>query len=220
MTDRNHMNGRSDTSGEAAAHDQEQINGRGLALDKYPIDSGGLFNGLALVKDEGLFNGHAPISGNDAVNGKGAGNDNGSAYWWRTSGTDLSRMLQEADCPEEAQSHFLNFFRETLCPLLGARPEKESLPAAVSWDGNPFEYSYEFKGSTKDPGVRFVLDLSELRPADKEYPLSIANSEHVLKTLAKRSPMFDDTWVCTLSYIKLFGTPFLVFVSPLIADRH
>lgn len=122
-------------------------------------------------------------------------NDEGPSYWWRTSGSDLSRMLQEASYPEEAQRQFLDYYRDTICPLLGNKPESNSIHAAVGWDGNPFEYSFEFKGSTKNPGVRFVLDLSELRPADKEHPLSIANSEKVLETLAKRSPMFDDTWV-------------------------
>ena len=215
LTNSNHINGNSDTDSETSTQVEDQINGGGLALDKYPVDNEGLFNGLASVKDEGLFNGHAPVSGNGVVNAQIPVNDNGSDYWWRTSGTDLSRMLQEADCPEEAQRQFLDFYRETLCPLLGGRPEKDSLPAAVGWDGNPFEYSFEFKGSTKNPGVRFVLDLSELRPADKEYPLSIANSEKVLQTLNKRSPMFDDTWVCIF-----FLDPIFVFVSPSIANRH
>ena len=122
-------------------------------------------------------------------------NGEGPSYWWRTSGSDLSRMLHEANYPEEAQRQFLDYYRDTLCPLLGNKPESNSLPAAVGWDGNPFEYSFEFKGSTKNPGVRFVLDLSELRPPNKDHPLSIANSEKVLETLAKQSPMFDDKWV-------------------------
>ena len=197
------VNGYNDTNIEGSIRDNAQTSGRGLALDKHPFDSEGMFNGLASVKDDALFDGHAQVSSNDAVNAQDLGNDNGSIYWWRTSGTDLSRMLQEADYPEEAQRQFLDFYRETLCPLLGDRPEKDSLPTAVGWDGNPFEYSFEFKGSTKSPGVRFVLDLSELRPADKEYPLSIANSESVLKTLAKRTPMFDDRWVYTFSCLNL-----------------
>ncbi|RYP62758.1 hypothetical protein DL770_009539 [Monosporascus sp. CRB-9-2] len=120
--------------------------------------------------------------------------EDGPSYWWRTSGRDLSRMLDEANYPEETKRRFLDFYRDTICPLLGDPPGPNCLPAAVGWDGNPFEYSFEFKGSTKKPGVRFVLDLSELRPANKEWPLSLENSENVLEMLARKSPMFDDTW--------------------------
>jgi hypothetical protein len=120
----------------------------------------------------------------------------GPTYWWLTSGLDLSRMLVEAGYSEECRRQFLEFFRETICPLLGGRPEPWSLPAAVGWDGNPFEYSFEFKGSTKKAGVRFVLDLTELRPAKKERPLDVTTVERALDVLRKRSPLYDETWVC------------------------
>ena len=152
------------------------------------------------------------------VNGKGPAIDTvysidgyDPSYWWRTSGRDLAGMLHEANYPEEAQRQFLGFFRDTLCPLLGNKPECDSLHAAVGWDGNPFEYSFEFKGSTKNPGVRFVLDLSKLRPCDEEHPLSIANIEKVLDTLAKRSPMFDDAWVRYRIITFLFNFEILSF---------
>ncbi|RYP59318.1 hypothetical protein DL769_008582 [Monosporascus sp. CRB-8-3] len=125
--------------------------------------------------------------------------EDGPSYWWRTSGSDFSRMLDEADYPEETKRQFLGFYKDTICPLLGAPPKPGCLPTAVGWDGNPFEYSFEFKGSTKKAGVRFVLDLSELRPANKERPLSLENVETILETLAKKSPMFDDTWHRALS---------------------
>lgn len=163
--------------------------------------------------------------GVSATNGKGSAihtatplNGEGQSYWWHTSGQDLLRMLQEAHCPEAAQHQFLDFYRNIICPLLGTKPESNSKPAAVGWDGNPFEYSFEFKGSTKKPGVRFVLDLSELRPENKEYPLSIANSEKVLETLAKRSPMFDDSWVrftFLASYFFFIGFPVCIQVTQL-----
>lgn len=148
-------------------------------------------NGHLTNDNQHLANGHKPSTNTDESSTTG----DGPKYWFLTSGTDLSRMLQEANYPEEAQRLFLDYYRETICPLLGEKPEKDSKPAAVGWDGSPFEYSFEFKGSTKKASVRFVLDLSELRPANVEYPLSIRNSERVLNTLVKQSPMFDDTWV-------------------------
>lgn len=182
-----------------AVNPAHSINGHGPSVDAaHPVNG----NGPAAEPAH-------PASGEDftmctaaSTNGFGSAIDktssvdiDGASYWWRTSGQDLSRMLQEANCMEECQRQFLDFYRDTLCPLLGNKPKSGSLPAAVGWDGNPFEYSFEFKGSTKKPGVRFVLDLSELRPSDKDYPLSVENVENVLEVLAKRSPMFDDTWV-------------------------
>jgi DMATS type aromatic prenyltransferase len=119
----------------------------------------------------------------------------GSLYWWRTSGRDLWRMLDEANYPQQTKHQFLDFYRDTICPLLGSAPGPSSLPTAVGWDGSPFEYSFEFKGTTRNPGVRFVLDLSQLRPADEEHPLRSANVDAVIKVLAMTSPRFDDTWV-------------------------
>ncbi|KAI1676099.1 Trp-DMAT domain containing protein [Pyrenophora tritici-repentis] len=92
----------------------------------------------------------------------------GAMYWFRTSGQDLARMMQEASFPEETSRQFLTFYHDIICPLLANKPKSDSLPTAVGWDGNPFEYSFEFKGSTKKPGVRFVLDLSEARPPNHE----------------------------------------------------
>ena len=195
-------------NGEGSATDiVTPINGEGLAVDAVSR----MINGEDLAtKTTTSVNGEHPAINNvksingdvPATNGNGSTidtatslNAEGQSYWWRTSGQDLSRMLQEAHCSEAARDQFLDFYRDVICPLLGNKPESNSKPAAVGWDGNPFEYSFEFKGSTKKPGVRFVLDLSELRPENKEYPLSIANSEKVLETLAKRSPMFDDSWV-------------------------
>ncbi|KAI1206384.1 aromatic prenyltransferase [Annulohypoxylon truncatum] len=120
-------------------------------------------------------------------------------YWWRTSGQDLSRMLQEAGYPDEAKRQFLNFFRETICPTLGGKPDSNALRTAVGWDGSPFEYSFEFKESTKSAGVRFVVDLTQLRPGDKTAPLTTKTSENVIESLAKRTPLFDDNWHRALS---------------------
>lgn len=121
--------------------------------------------------------------------------DEQALYWWNTSGQDLSRMMDEAEYPHTTKLDFLNFYRNVICPRLGAKPEPGCLPTAVGWDGNPFEYSWEFKGSTKKAGVRFVLDLSETRPPNKEHPLSLETVEGVLDVLSKKSPLYDDTWV-------------------------
>ncbi|OAG11210.1 aromatic prenyltransferase [Paraphaeosphaeria sporulosa] len=121
-----------------------------------------------------------------------------SLYWWETSGRDLARMLQEANYPADAQRQFLVFFRDTICPALGARPERNSLRSGVGWDGNPFEYSFELKNSSAEVAVRFVVDVSALRPADEAHPLSIKNFETVLNKLSNATPGFDDTWYKSL----------------------
>lgn len=115
-----------------------------------------------------------------------------SDYWWKTSGRDLGRMLQEAQYPEDAQRQFLHFFKETICPRLGDPPAADSVRSGVGWDGNPFEYSFDTQA------VRFVVDLSPLRPADETNPLGIENFETVLSALAERTPGFDDTWYRSL----------------------
>ena len=115
-------------------------------------------------------------------------------YWWNTSGRDLANMLHEAHYPEEVQRHFLSYYRDTICPLLGARHDSTSTKSGGGWDGNPLEYSFELKGSTKSQSVRFVVDLSELRPADKTNPLSMATTQKVVDALAEKTPGFDDTW--------------------------
>ncbi|OTA83738.1 hypothetical protein M434DRAFT_400630 [Hypoxylon sp. CO27-5] len=120
--------------------------------------------------------------------------DGGSSYWWRTSGQDLSRMLEEAGYPDEAKRQFLNFFRDTICSQLGGKPDNTSLRTAVGWDGSPFEYSFEFKESTKSAGVRFVVDLTQLRPDNKTFPLTTETTEKVIESLAERTPLFDDNW--------------------------
>ena len=120
--------------------------------------------------------------------------DEESQYWWETTGLDLAKMLREANYPEEALHRFLAFYRENVCPRLGSRPKSDSAKSGIGKDGDPFEYSFEFKGSTKSPGVRFGMDLSPLRPADAANPLSIENSQKVVDALRLRTPDFDDSW--------------------------
>lgn len=103
-------------------------------------------------------------------------------------------MLHEADYPEEAQRQFLSFYRDNVCPQLGSHPNSASAKSGIGKDGDPFEYSFEFKGSTKSPSVRFGVDLSPLRPVNTANPLSIAGSQKVIDALGKRIPGFDDTW--------------------------
>lgn len=122
-----------------------------------------------------------------------------SPYWWSTSGSDLSNMLREANYPEEVQRQFLSFYRNTICPQLGNRPDSTSIKSGVGRDGNPFEYSFELKGSTRSQTVRFVVDVSELRPANKTNPLSMATTQKVVDALAERTPGFDDTWYRALT---------------------
>lgn len=137
--------------------------------------------------------------------------DEGALYWWLTSGQDLTRMMEEADYPEQTKQQFLDFYREVICPLLGGRPEPGCMPTAVGWDGNPFEYSWEFKGSTKKAGVRFVLDLSEVRPPNAESPMSLATVEKVLDVLSKKSPLYNDHWV---SMVIFSSSTFVASLSP------
>ena len=137
----------------------------------------------SLGTDETSFSGATTeIKGNEAQ------------YWWKTTGRDLANMLHEADYPEEAQRQFLGFYRDIVCPYLGSHPDSTSAKSAVGKDGDPIEYSFEFKGSTKNPGVRFGVDLSPLRPVDTANPLGIATSQKVIDALGQRTPGFDDTW--------------------------
>lgn len=121
--------------------------------------------------------------------------DDDALYWWRTSGLDLARMMEEAGFPDKTKNQFLTFYSAVICPLLKEKPEAGSMPTAVGWDGNPFEYSWEFKGSTKKSSVRFVLDLTEVRPPNKNCPMSVDTVEEVLKVLKDKSPLYDDHWV-------------------------
>ncbi|KAI0808547.1 aromatic prenyltransferase [Xylaria sp. FL0064] len=102
--------------------------------------------------------------------------------------------MSAAEYPEEAQRQFLDFFRSTVSLRLGARPDGMSGRSFMVWDGSPFEYSFELKGSSSKPSVRFVVDLAQLRPLDSNYALSISTTQEVVDELAGRIPGFDDTW--------------------------
>lgn len=117
-----------------------------------------------------------------------------ASYWWQTSGRDLARMLEEAEYSEEVRKQFLDFYRDVLCPQLGTKPRPDSKVACMSWDGTPFEYSFELRGSTKKQKVRFSIDLTQLRPTDPEYPLNINGTQTVVNVLSKKTPGFDDSW--------------------------
>lgn len=136
--------------------------------------------------------------GLDNANGKAMNTTNDipteTEYWWKTTGQDLDNMLQEANYPEGAQRQFLSFYHSHVCPQLGSLPSSTSAKSAIGKDGDCFEYSFEFKGTTANPGVRFGMDLSPLRPVDKENPLSIAPSQTVIDALKKRTSKFDVTW--------------------------
>ncbi|KAL8923977.1 MAG: hypothetical protein Q9208_004261 [Pyrenodesmia sp. 3 TL-2023] len=138
----------------------------------------------------------------DMATPKGLGKTNATAepaYWWNTSGRDLANMLYEADYSEGVQHQFLSFYRSTICPRLGHRPHENSAKSGVGRDGNPFEYSFELRGSTKTQAVRFVVDVSDLRPVEKTNPLSMTSTQEVVDSLAKGCPGFDDTWYRVLS---------------------
>lgn len=143
--------------------------------------------------------------------------DDDALYWWRTSGLDLARMMEEAGFPDKTKNQFLTFYSSVICPLLKEKPQPGSMPTAVGWDGNPFEYSWEFKGTTKKSSVRFVLDLSEVRPPNKNCPMSVDTVEEVLKVLKDKSPLYDDHWV------RLSGRPASrddVFPGSLLEKYH
>ncbi|KAF2138184.1 uncharacterized protein K452DRAFT_235057 [Aplosporella prunicola CBS 121167] len=108
-------------------------------------------------------------------------------------------MMQEAKYPETVQQNFLGFYRDTICPLLGARPNSSSIGSGLSRDGNPFEYSFELKDSAAGQTVRFCVDLSELRPSNKTNPLSIEATQKVVDVLQTTTPGFDNKWYRHLS---------------------
>ncbi|KAI4171644.1 MAG: hypothetical protein LQ343_004122 [Gyalolechia ehrenbergii] len=121
------------------------------------------------------------------------------AYWWDTSGQDLTNMLREANYPQEVKHQFLSYYKDTICPRLGHRPQDTSIKSGVVRDGDPLTYSFELKGSTRNQTVRFVVDVSELRPVNKTNPLGITATEQVVNSLAERTLGFDDTWYRALS---------------------
>ena len=143
--------------------------------------------------------------------------DDDALYWWRTSGLDLARMMEEAGFPDKTKNQFLAFYSSVICPLLKGKPQAGSMPTSVGWDGNPFEYSWEFKGSTKKSSVRFVLDLTEVRPPNKNCPMSVDTVEEVLKILKDKSPLYDDHWVCLSR--RPAGAD-VVFPGPLLEKHH
>ncbi|KUJ21270.1 aromatic prenyltransferase [Mollisia scopiformis] len=119
-----------------------------------------------------------------------------SSYWWSTTGRDLANMLQAAQYPEETQRQFLSYYKNTLCPMLGDDPSPSNAlhEKSWTWDGSTHEYSFEFKGSTKDPEVRFVADFSQLRPVDWTDLLNNEGTESAIASFACRASGFDDTW--------------------------
>ncbi|KAL9080012.1 MAG: hypothetical protein Q9157_001157 [Trypethelium eluteriae] len=123
-----------------------------------------------------------------------ASTSQGLPYWWSTSGRDLANMLHEANYPEEVQRHFLSYYRDIICPRLGGQPGEDSVKSGVGWDGNPLEYSFELKGTTKTQAVRFVVDLTQLRPADRSSPLSMDTTQKVVDMMADKAPGFDENW--------------------------
>jgi len=122
-----------------------------------------------------------------------------SDHWWNTSGHDLFNMLHEANYSHEVQRRFLNYFQETICPNLGPAPDEISEKSVLTYDGKPFEYSFELNKSSRSPTVRFVVDFSQLRPANKANPLSIAATKNVVASFAKITPGFDDRWFRSLT---------------------
>ncbi|KAI0517961.1 aromatic prenyltransferase [Xylaria bambusicola] len=103
-------------------------------------------------------------------------------------------MMSVAEYPEEAQRQFLSFLRDTISPQLGCRPDSTSGQSGMAWDGSPIEYSFELKGSSSTPSVRFVIDLAKLRPLDSSYPLSIMNTQNIVDELSQRIEGFNDIW--------------------------
>jgi len=129
---------------------------------------------------------------------------NGALYWSRTSGNDLDRMLQEASYPQEVRENFMTWYRDVICPLLGDKPQSDSQKCGIGWDGNPLEYSFELRGSMQKQNVRFVVDLTQLRPVNTKNLLSIKNAQSVIDTLAQQTPGFDDTWYRALKSYMMY----------------
>ena len=140
----------------------------------------------------------------DKVASKNNENAGDGSYWWRTSGHDIAHMLEEADYPEDIQRQLLTFYKDILCPQLGNPPAPESAKASAGWDGNPLSFSFELRESVKNPKVRFVADLTELRPAPKDNPLGTSTTDKLIEVVAKRTPGYDDTFVCALRKVLVY----------------
>lgn len=121
----------------------------------------------------------------------------GENYWWRTTGREIFNMMKVAAYPQATRNAFLSYYHDVMCPLLGAAPDASDPRQAKSWtwDGSTHEYSFELtKGETHRPKVRFVLDVSCLRPVDSANPLNLVPTDMLIHTFAGRAPGFDSTW--------------------------
>ncbi len=137
-------------------------------------------------------------------------------YWWKTAGRQVATMLEMAQYPDDAQRRFLEFFRDTLSPSLGAAPkEGPAANSALTWDGTPIEYSLSFSGSIHKPNVRFSLDLSPLRPAaSPEDAFDTTTTVRVAEEFAANALGTDLTWYHSLNnYCRISPT------SPADAQR-
>ncbi|KAI9162715.1 aromatic prenyltransferase [Paramyrothecium foliicola] len=118
-------------------------------------------------------------------------------YWWNTTGRNVANMMKAARYPEATQHVFLSYYRDLVCPLLGAPPNVDNPNQAKSWtwDGSTHEYSFELKkGELDQPEVRFVLDVSPLRPIYTKNPLTTRYTDALVETFAQRTPGFDSAW--------------------------
>jgi DMATS type aromatic prenyltransferase len=122
-------------------------------------------------------------------------------YWSSTTGSDLETMLQLARYPTEVQQSFLNFYRTTICPLLGSPPTIDSSRSPMTRDGTPIEYSFSFTRSSlaaSQPAVRFSVDMTRLRPRevrDARDQFLPREPETVVKALVdQETSKVDLTW--------------------------
>lgn len=125
-------------------------------------------------------------------------------YWWQSTGQNLADMLRAADYSEDAQYEFLSFYRDHICPELGNSPEVDSVKSIITYDGTPIEYSYSFSGTLGHPTVRFVADLSPLRPLNATDPFKTDGMRRAIDAFLERSNQADATWYYALKeYLEL-----------------
>jgi DMATS type aromatic prenyltransferase len=125
--------------------------------------------------------------------------DSPAAFWWKTAGLDIAKMLYLADYPESIQVSFLAYFRSSIFSVLGEPPNKGCSRSGLSWDGTPFKYSLEFGASAKKPKVRLGVDVTELRAVSVIDPLNMASTMRVVQEFAMplRGLIVPGTIACT-----------------------
>lgn len=124
--------------------------------------------------------------------------DSDSDFWWRTTGYMLAHLLQQAGYNIHAQYACLLFYRTTIAPSLGARPNNAGRPSKwrsyTTDDFSPIEYSWNWGSHGTKPQIRFAIEAIGSETGSLIDPFNQSKSiEMISKLSAKTQPQIDLT---------------------------